>query len=71
MAEMRLHGGHAELRVLAVRPETLEHSVAPFVLRIVRISDLGALQHKEAAPFRAAVLSLPKWLELVARGLLV
>jgi hypothetical protein len=41
------------------------------LLRIVRIFDLGALQHKETAPLRAAALSLPKWLELVARGLLV
>jgi hypothetical protein len=62
---------NTELLVLVVRPETLEHSVAPLVPRIVRISDLGALQHKETAPFRAAPLSLPKWLELVARGLLV
>jgi len=42
MAQMRLHGGYTELRVLVVRPETLEHFVAPFVLRIVRISGLGS-----------------------------
>jgi hypothetical protein len=61
MAQMRLHGGYAELRVLAARPETLEHFVVPFVLRTVRISDLGALlQHKETAPFQGGLFIAPK-----------
>ena len=59
MAQMQLHGGYAERRVLAVHPETLEHLVAPFLLRIVRISELGS-PAKRDHPFQGGLFIAPK-----------